>query len=305
VTITAKYQGVTKSKIIVIYEPYISSISLPSTIETNSTARVYVRLTGRAPAGGITISTQSSWPGMLPVPPSVTAAEGAASASFLTTAANTTENRTVTITAKSKGITLAKTTVVTYTPPPITQSFTITRTDGTGPITTIGGSATFDVCISELPPSTLLLYLNVNNPTRAIPSPKSLIFAPDDASLCKIGYLTDRSGADSNPGDARLELWTDSKKTGTLLAWSEPVTFPPDPATETPNPTATPAITGAEQPIQTETATPEPTEMSAPVETATPVPDAGGTDATPPATDDLPVDESGASGTPEAPVPDA
>jgi hypothetical protein len=307
VTITATYKGVTKSKVIVIYEPFISSISLPSTIETTSTAQVSVRLTGRAPAGGVTISIQSSNPTVLPVPPSITVAAGALSASFATTADDITSNKTVTITAKSKGITLAKSTVVTYTPPEPTESFTMTRTDA-GPIP-VGGHATFNVCISSLPSKSLKLYLNVNNPTRAFPDPLSLTWTPSDASLCQIAFLGDRQGAGSNPGYAALELWTGPTRTpsvpGSRLVYSESVYFPADPVTETPTPTDTPAISGAEQPIPTETATPEPTETSAPVETGTPAPDAGGADATPAATDDLPVDESGASGTPEAPAPDA
>jgi hypothetical protein len=134
-----------------------------------------------------------------------------------------------------------------------------------------------------------------------------LTWSPGDASLCKTGFLADRQGAGSNPGYAALELWTGPTRTpnvaGSRLAYSESVLFPADPVTETP--TATPEVTGAEQPIPTETATPEPTETNAPVETGTPVPDAGGADATPPATDDLPVDNSGASGTPEAQAPGA
>ena len=82
VTITATYKGVTKSKVIVIYQPYISSISLPATIETNSTVQVSVRLTGRAPAGGVTINMWSSKQTILPVPvpARITAAAGALSA---------------------------------------------------------------------------------------------------------------------------------------------------------------------------------------------------------------------------------
>ena len=148
------------------------------------------------------------------------------------------------------GITLAKTTVVTYTPPPVTQSFTFTRTDGTGPITTIGGTATFDICISELPSSTLLLYLNVNNPTRAISSPSTLTFRPTDAIALSTRLPDGPQRTGESSGNAALQLWTGAKKTGSLLAQSADVPFPPDPVTETPTPTDTPAITGAEQPIR-------------------------------------------------------
>jgi hypothetical protein len=98
---------------------------------------------------------------------------------------------------------------------------------------------------------------------------------------------------------------------GSRLAFGESVYFPADPVIETPTPTPTdtPAINSAEEPNPTESATPVPTESGTPVpvETGTPVPDVDGAggDATQPGTGDLPVEESGASGTPEAPVPDA
>ena len=155
--------------------------------------------------------------------------------------------------------------------------------------------------------------LPVRNVPRAVRSPESLTWTPNDASLCQTASLGDRQGAGSNPGYAALELWTGPKRTpsvpGSRLVFSESVSFPADPVTETPTPTNTPAVTSAEEPGPAETATPVPTETStpAPTETGTPVSDgdSAGGDVTPPATGDRPADDAGAVGTPEATDPGA
>jgi hypothetical protein len=315
VTVTARYGGVTKSKVIVIYEPYISSVKVPATILANGQGRIWVRLGGRAPAGGLTVSTSSNRPSVLPVPTTLFVEPGAASASYLATAADVTTNISLTITAKSKGITLTGSTVVTYIPPEPTQTFTITRTDGTAPVP-VGGSATFNICISDPPSSSLKLYLNVNNPTRASASPTSLTFAPADASLCQTGYLVDRGGPSSNSGYAALELWTGPTRTpavpGSRLAISESVLFPPEPVTDTPTPTDTPTVESADEsePTATGTPTPEQTRVPDPTETGTqapadlgsPTPDASGpaTETPQPPAAELPIEQSGVGGTPEA-----
>ena len=320
VTVTATYRGVTKSKVIVIYEPYISSVKVPESISANGQGRIWVRLNGRAPAGGLTVSISSSRPSVLSVPTTLFVEPGAASTSYLATAADVTKDYVVTITAKSKGITLSRTTVVSYDPPEPTQAFTITRTDGTAPIP-VGGSATFDVCISDHPSSSLKLYLNVNNPTRASASPVSLTFAPDDASLCHTGYLVDRGGPTSNSGYAALELWTGPTRTpavpGSRLAVSESVLFPPEPVTETPAATDTPDVGSADEPAPVETSTPAPDQTVAPDPTetgtpehadiGTPTPDsvAPGSDTIEPPAGDIPTDDAGANGTPVVTAPAA
>src|SRR4029078_7796831 len=60
VTVTASLGGVTKSKQVKILEAYHSSLSLQRRIRAGGLGRVTVRLSGRAPAGGITVNLSTT-----------------------------------------------------------------------------------------------------------------------------------------------------------------------------------------------------------------------------------------------------
>ena len=276
VTVTASYAGVSRSNVIRIYEPRLSSLSVQSKIRAAGKGKIIVRLSGRAPAGGITVSLNSNRPSILPVPSSATIQPGAASAIVIVDAADITSDVYVRITTSYDGRSFSKVTIVRYYPSTPQQTFTVTRTDGNAPIE-VGGRATFDVCISEAPSPSVKVVLKANNPTRAISSPDTLTFTPD-GPLCRTGYLTDRLGPKSNPGNAALEVWS-KYPGGVRLAHSENVLFPPDPATLTPTADSTTTPIGeadetmepTETPIIESSPTPEPTlESTEPLPAVTP-----------------------------------
>jgi hypothetical protein len=77
VTVTASYKGVTKRKTVTIKEPYHSSLSVQTVIRAGGQGRVTVRLSGRAPAGGITINLSTMQQAVFKLPASITIPAGA------------------------------------------------------------------------------------------------------------------------------------------------------------------------------------------------------------------------------------
>ena len=104
-TITAIYNGVSKSASLSVKPPVLSSLTLnPTTVVGGNSSTGTVTLSGKAPLGGIVVKLSSSKPSRASVPPSVTVAAGAASATFTvtTTAGGKTS---ATISASYSGVT--------------------------------------------------------------------------------------------------------------------------------------------------------------------------------------------------------
>jgi hypothetical protein len=104
-TITASYNGVTKSASLAIAAPALSSLVLnPTAVVGGNTSTGTVTLSGKAPLGGIVVNLSSSRPSRASVPPTVTIPAGAASVNFtvMTTAGGKTS---ATITASYNGVT--------------------------------------------------------------------------------------------------------------------------------------------------------------------------------------------------------
>jgi hypothetical protein len=103
----------------------------------------------------------------------------------------------------------------------------MTRTDGGGDTVPEGYVVSFSICVNVPPAANVTVYLKINNPTRAVAAPATLTYTPG-GPLCQNATMTDRMGAGSNPGKARLEVY--AAKSGNtytgLLANSAQVTFP-------------------------------------------------------------------------------
>jgi hypothetical protein len=82
VTVTATYAGVSRSKTVTIFEPVHSSLSVQSRIRAGGLGKVIVRLSGRAPAGGITVNMSTNTPAVFLIPATAYIPAGAASATL-------------------------------------------------------------------------------------------------------------------------------------------------------------------------------------------------------------------------------
>ncbi|HYP60891.1 MAG TPA: hypothetical protein VEQ36_10740, partial [Thermomicrobiales bacterium] len=80
VTVTASLGGVTKTKQVTILEAYHSSLSVQSRIRAGGLGKVIVRLSGRAPAGGITVNLSTTRPDVFLLPATAHIEPGEASA---------------------------------------------------------------------------------------------------------------------------------------------------------------------------------------------------------------------------------
>lgn len=140
-TVTATYGGVSKSRVVLIREPYMSSLSVQSVIRAGGNGKVIVRLSGRAPEGGVTVRVSSNRPSLLALPGDVTIAAGAASATLIVPAGNVRSDVAVNIISTYHGMRLVKPTIVRHfsspTPTP-TATVTATPTDEATPIGSVG-----------------------------------------------------------------------------------------------------------------------------------------------------------------------
>jgi alpha-tubulin suppressor-like RCC1 family protein len=117
VTISATYEGVTKTAALTVNPPALSSLALsPSTVVGGgSTVFNRVNLNGPAGSAGVVVTLTSSHPGIAVVPANVTVAAGQTSSPpFTMTTTPVTASTAVTITAHSSGVT--KTVTLTVKP---------------------------------------------------------------------------------------------------------------------------------------------------------------------------------------------
>jgi uncharacterized protein (TIGR03790 family) len=166
ITISAAYNGVTKTAILTVNPVALLSVVLsPTTVVGGaSTTLNKVNLSGPAPAGGISVTLTSSNPGVVP-PASVTVAAGAtASPAFTITTSMVSATVMVTISATFNGVT--KTAVLTDNPLAL-LSVALSPTSVVG-----GASATLNKVnlTGPAPAGGLSVALTSNNPAAVVPA---------------------------------------------------------------------------------------------------------------------------------------
>jgi photosystem II stability/assembly factor-like uncharacterized protein len=116
VTISGTYGGVTRSAVLTVTAPTLSSVSLnPAGVSGGTSSIGTVTLSGPAPAGGAGIVLSSSDAAIAVVPPGVTVAPGATSTMF-TVSTSACASGTVTITAAAGGASRSAALTLTTTP---------------------------------------------------------------------------------------------------------------------------------------------------------------------------------------------
>src|SRR6476659_2322189 len=125
VTITATYKNRVRTKQILILRPYLSSTTIQTRIRSGGLARFTVRLSGIAPEGGITVRFNSNRPSAVPVLATLYFPAGKASVTYIATGAVVHRDVELNISAKYRGVTITK--------PTILRKARVTSTDpGTG-----------------------------------------------------------------------------------------------------------------------------------------------------------------------------
>jgi hypothetical protein len=102
----------------------------PANLTGGTSSTGTVTLTGVAPSGGAVVSLSSSNTAAASVPPSVTVAAGATSATFAVATFAVSANTSVTVTAGYNGT--ARTATLTVNPPAQTATLTVTATGRSG-----------------------------------------------------------------------------------------------------------------------------------------------------------------------------
>ncbi|MCX6592434.1 MAG: S8 family serine peptidase [Acidobacteria bacterium] len=166
VTITATYNGVTKTGTMMVRPPLLSSLSLsPATIGggvSGTTNRV--SLDGPAPAAGAVVNLSSSDPAAV-VPSTVTVLPGVAASPYFTiTTNNVASNTTVVITATYNGVT--KTANLTVTPAAL-SSITVSPAAVIGQVSTTSNRVTLS---APAPAGGAVVALASDNPAAVVPA---------------------------------------------------------------------------------------------------------------------------------------
>jgi hypothetical protein len=116
VTISGTHGGVTRSAVLTVTPPTLSSVSLnPTSVTAGASSIETVVLSGAAPGGGVAVALSSSDPAIALVPPSVAVAAGATSATFTITT-HPCASGTVSISATFGGAGRSAALTVTTTP---------------------------------------------------------------------------------------------------------------------------------------------------------------------------------------------
>lgn len=173
VTVTATYKGVAKQKIVTIKEPFHSSLSLQSVIRAGGLGKVVVRLSGRAPAGGITVNLSTTEPDVFKLPTTAHIEPGDASAILRVDATDQPGDVPISVTSlyPKLGDTYTKHAIVRhYSSPTPTDTPTNTPPTDVPPITptytsTAESTATFTPTATSTPdPSDPTLVFTVLSP---------------------------------------------------------------------------------------------------------------------------------------------
>ena len=131
VTISGVYGGATRSATLTVSPPAapaaLSTVAVnPASVTGGTTSQGTVTLTSAAPSGGFSVALTSTNTAAATVPPTVSVAEGATSATFAIPTSAVTASTSVTITASAGGAT--RTAVLTVNPQPQTATLTVTAT---------------------------------------------------------------------------------------------------------------------------------------------------------------------------------
>lgn len=117
VTLTAKYQGVSKdAKLVIVPPPKLTSLVLePKGLGVDEDVKVTITLSSPAPSSGVTVNLRSSDPSMAPVPSEFIVKGGQTTADFLFKIPSTSPAGDVTITASDdRGVSLSQTLTVVH-----------------------------------------------------------------------------------------------------------------------------------------------------------------------------------------------
>jgi len=137
-TISGAFGGTARSATLTVTPPpappppaSLSTVAVnPTSVTGGTSSQGTVTLTSAAPSGGLVVSLSSSNTAAATVPPSVSVAQGATSASFVIPTSAVTSSTSATITASAGGVT--RTATLTVTPPAQTATLTVTATGRSG-----------------------------------------------------------------------------------------------------------------------------------------------------------------------------
>jgi hypothetical protein len=144
VTVTAAAGGCTRSRVVLVRAPRLRSLSAQSVMRGGGQGKVTVCLTGRAPAGGISINVTSNRPSVLFLPGPVTISPGSGCRSLIVEVADVSRDVPVVVTARYDGATRSDGTIVRdlSSEPPATATPTNTPTATNTPTSTSTPTAT-------------------------------------------------------------------------------------------------------------------------------------------------------------------
>ena len=275
VTVTATYKGVVKSRVITIKEPFHSSLSLQSVIRAGGQGRVTVRLSGRAPAGGITVLLSTDRSDKFDLPPSVTVQPGAASAILKVNATDQLPDVPISVTSHyQKGAinntytknaiirhfetsTPTPTPTATSTPNPNDPTFSFTILSGVPVVS--GGSVVVRVCMASGPTPPYDINFNTTSQARAkvtAGSPHTYSAINECADVTMTDQIGQVGGTTSGNVNLRARIGSREVDIGQAIE-GFPINFPGDPVAPTATATSTTAAAqSAEQPVKTSTPAP-------------------------------------------------
>jgi hypothetical protein len=277
VLITAEYKGEKRFKRITILRPYLSSMTLQSRIRAGGLGRVYVRLSGIAPTGGVTVFMNSSRQSILPVPETIFFAPGAASVTLNLPAKLVPQDVHVNITALYRGIRITKPTIVRLYAAQMTPTPTATATNTATEVPTATPTdtevPTATPTDTEVPTAT---PTDTEVPTATATDTEVPTATPTDTEV-PTATPTNTEVPTATPTDTEVPTDTPTATetaTDTPTATHTPTDTPTATATDTPTETATdsPTATPTDTPTSTPTDTPTSTPTDTPTATATDTP---------------------------------
>jgi hypothetical protein len=267
VTVSATYQGLTRSRVVLIKAPVLSSIGVQTKIRAGGVGKVIVRLSGPAPAGGVAVNLSSDPVGALIFTNPAIVPAGSYRLALVVPAMESDVDVRATVTATSGGRTVSKSTIIrNYDPVVPTPTPTATATEhpnpldltfelwnGPGPFLTGLTSqrgAVFRVCV--FPPVGMAGTIDVQATNGAQHDQTVGIVWP--VLSVPTYWCTFVRVQMANPGETNLALTVN-------VAGYPPKFFTSNNVTFVAAPTATPSSTATNTPVPTTTATntPEPT----------------------------------------------
>src|SRR6476661_6091814 len=276
VTITARFGGVTRTRVITVKEPVLSSMYVQSVIRAGGNGRITVRISGNAPAGGIVVNVKSNRPSILPLPGDVTIPAGRHSITLKPDAAMVATDVFVNVIGRQDGMQVVQSTIIrhfasTAPTPTATSTPTATETSTSTETATATASPTStpepSVTQTETPIPTGTststaepIATNTPEPTATnTPDPTATQTSAATPTETTAPTATSTSTATQTPPSTAT-----STATATLTSTPEPTATATATETATPEPTATATASPTPEPTST------PTETSTPTATATP-----------------------------------